>query len=89
MAFGRQMHHRIWAMLRENAVKRGAVTDIGLFEGIAGGIRHAFDIGQVRGIGQRIQIDDLVPGADRLAHHRRADEPCPPVTRIFIAYCPW
>jgi hypothetical protein len=34
MGFCRQMHHRIWAMGGEDAVKRGAVADIRVFKGV-------------------------------------------------------
>ena len=74
MALGRQMHHRIGGMAGEDPVERGAVADIGMFEGILRVIGDAGHIVETGGIGQRVKIDHRMAGGNRLPHHRRSDE---------------
>ena len=77
MAFRREMHDRIRAVLRQDPVQRSAVADVGLLEDIARGVPDRCDIRQVRGIGQRVEVHHLMSPRDRQPHHRRADEARP------------
>ena len=76
MAFRCEVKDRIWFVPLEYLVQGGAVTDIGLLEGVTRGIRHLRDIGEVRGIGEGVEIDDIMARTDSVAHHSRADEAC-------------
>jgi hypothetical protein len=74
MAFGGEVHHGIGSVFREDAVERGAVADVGLFKGVAGAVRDLRHVGEVRSVGQRVEVHDLVALPDRVADDRRADE---------------
>ena len=74
MALGREVHHRVRLVRREDPVERRPVADVGLLEGVAVARRDAVEVGEVRRVGQRVEVDHLVPVGDRLPHHRRADE---------------
>jgi hypothetical protein len=63
MAFGGEMHDRVGLVLGENPVHRGAVADIGLLEGVAGRVGHLGHVVEAGGIGQRIEVDDVVARA--------------------------
>jgi len=61
-------------MGREDAVKGGAVADVGLLEAVevgAGGVGH---VGGVRGIGHGVEVDDLMAALDGEADDGGADE---------------
>ena len=77
MAFGSQMHDRVGLVLRQDSVQRRAVADIGLFKSVKRAIRDRGHVFKAGSIGQRIQIDDLMPARHGQPHHGRADEPCP------------
>ena len=77
MAFGGQMHDRIGAMVSQDAVHRGAVANISLFKGIKRAVRHGGQIIEAGGIGQLVDVHDMMPARHRQPHHGRADEPRP------------
>ena len=77
MGFRREMHDGIRRMGGKEPVHRGAIPDISLYKGIIGRIRHLGHIIETGRIGQRVEVDDLMPGTHRLPHHGRADEPGP------------
>ena len=85
MAFGGEVHHRIGAMLRQDPVQRGAVANIRMLKAIARAAGHRRDVGQVRRIGQRVQIHDVKATLNRKAHHRGTDEPRPARHKNFHA----
>ncbi|CAM3626011.1 hypothetical protein PANO111632_22115 [Paracoccus nototheniae] len=74
MAFGGQMHHRIGAVGGKDAVQRRTVADIGLLKRIAVGLRRIGHVCQIGGIGQCVEVHDLVPARDGQPDHGRADE---------------
>ena len=78
MAFGGEMHHPVGLMLPEHAIKGGAVADVGLLEGIKRIAGDAGDVFKTGGIGERIEIDHLVPPRHGQPHHGRADKASPP-----------
>ncbi|MCY1398211.1 hypothetical protein D9M71_132370 [compost metagenome] len=75
MRFGGQVHHRSGAELGEYLVQSRYIADICLIEVIA---RRAVHIGQrlqVAGIGELVDVGDLVIGIlDQVTNHRRSDE---------------
>ena len=74
MALRGQVHHRIRLVRGKDPVERRPVANVRALEGIAVAAGDAVEVREVRRIGQRIEVDHLVPVRDRLPHHGRADE---------------
>ena len=74
MAFSGQMHDRVRAVVGQNAVERGPVADVDLFEGVSRRVGHRGHVVETGGIGQRIEVDDLMSARNRKAHHGGPDE---------------
>ena len=58
----------------EDRVDRLTIADVGLFKGI---VRAVGALGHIRkraGVGQLVEVDDLVAVADGMADDRRTDE---------------
>ncbi len=77
MAFGGQMHHRIGLMRRKCRIQRRTVADIGMDKGIVRALRRLGHIVQTGRIGQRIEVDHLMPARNRQTHHGRSDKTGP------------
>ena len=77
MAFGGQMHDRVGLMRVEHAVKRFAVADIDMLETVIRIVRDRRHILETGGIGQRIEVHDLMAVAHGLAYHGGPDKPRP------------
>ncbi len=75
MGFGGQMHDRVGVVRSENPVERVAVADIGMLEGIGRMGRDRGHVVGAGGIGQRVEVHDLVARGDCMAHDGRPDEP--------------
>ena len=78
MGFCGQMHHRIGAMGGEDAVKCGAVANIGLFKRVEVRARYRGDILKAGCIGQRVKVHHLMPTPYGQPHHGGSDKPGPP-----------
>ena len=75
MRFRGQMHDGVRLMLRENPVQQVPVGDIALFEDVAVAGQDLVQAAQVGGIGQLVEIDDLVRGmAQAMADQARPDK---------------
>ena len=74
--------------MAEDAVHRGAVADVGLFEGVKRAVGHAGDVVEAGGIGQLVDIDDAMPARHGKPHHRRADEPRAARDQKLSCACP-
>src|SRR6185312_7910155 len=71
----RQVHHGVGAMLLEDPGDLRGVADVDLFEVVAGVVPGLGQRGEVAGIRQLVDVDDLGLGlADELADHGRPDE---------------
>ncbi len=77
MGFRGQVHHRIGFETAQRRIHRRAIANIGLHKMVVGRIGNAGHIVQTGGIGQRIEVHDLMPLCHRTPHHRRADKACP------------
>ena len=65
VAFGRQMDNAIHLILlhqRKNGIK---ITDIRLDEGIVRSLLNILQIGQIPGIGQLVEVDNMIVGLFR------------------------
>ena len=72
---GRQVHDRVGAMLLEDPGDLGGVADVDPLEVVAGVFAGLGERGEVAGIRQLVDVDDLgVRLADQLADDRRPDE---------------
>ena len=76
MAFGGKVHHGIGGVQRKDAVKCHAVADVGLFKAVKVRGRDRGHVVKACGIGEGIQIDDLMPLRHGKTDHCRANEPC-------------
>jgi len=74
--FGGEMHHRIGAMLRENARDRRRIGDVDDFQRVAPALGERAKRRVRSSIGQLVEIDDLLTLAQQLPHHRCTDEAC-------------
>ncbi len=75
MAFCGEVHDRIGSMRLQHPVERGAVADVDLFERISGRVRHVRHVVEAGGIGQRVEVDHIVPARNGQPDHRGPDEP--------------
>ena len=75
MAFRGQMHDHIRLPRRKDPSERRAVTDVCLFKHIARRVRDVFDIVEAGGIGQRVEVDHLMPARNRQPNNGGPDEP--------------
>ncbi len=60
MAFRGQMDHGVEVVLRKELLELGVIRNISFFEVIIRSVFDVFEVGQVAGIGQRIQVDDAI-----------------------------
>ncbi|CAM4327506.1 hypothetical protein PARU111607_14030 [Palleronia rufa] len=74
MAFGGQMQDRVGAVTGQDRADAGRVADVGLLERVSRRIVHRGQVGEARGIGQLVQVHDLMAPRHGQPHHRRADE---------------
>ena len=63
------MHHGIGLVRVKDAHHRIPVADIRMFKGVQVAGRDRCNIVQTRSIGQRIDVDHLVPLSDGLTHN--------------------
>jgi hypothetical protein len=77
VALGGQVHHRTRPMLGQGAVERRPIQQVRPHEAVERGVRDRRHVGEVPGIGQRVEVDDLVPPRHGEPHDRRPDEPRP------------
>ena len=86
MAFGGEMHDVSIRSSRSKASMRRVVADVGLQEAIVGIVLDLPQRVEIAGIGQLVDIDDVVAGRlpTRCRHTALPMKPAPPVTRIFV-----
>ena len=78
MAFRGEMKHPIGVVIAEDCPHCLAVVEIDLNEDVPGIVEGFFKRFQVAGVGQGVEIDDLMRGGpNQSAHQRRADESRP------------
>ena len=61
-------------MVGKDPAQGGQVADVGLLKGVIGAVRHRRDIVETGGIGQRVEVDDLMPARDGQPHDGRSDK---------------
>ncbi len=72
---GGEVHHRVGLVLLENAADLVGVANIDVLEVIAGAVAGLGERFEVAGVGQLVDVDDLVVGfADQLPDHGGPDE---------------
>lgn len=76
MAFGRQVDDAVDAVLLQQREDRFKIADVGLYERVVRGFFDVFQVGQIAGIGQFVQVDNVVVGifVDKQTHHVGADK---------------
>ncbi|MCY1536252.1 hypothetical protein D9M68_717000 [compost metagenome] len=75
MRLGGQVHHCCGAELGKHLVQRGCITNIHLVEAIAGRAIYIGQRLQIAGIGEFVEVGDLVIGVlDQVTNHCRSDE---------------
>jgi hypothetical protein len=78
MAFGGQVHHEIGLVAIEQRANASAVADVDLGEGVARMSRALRNRGEVRGVGELVDVHDIRPGAiEEISHDGRTDEAGP------------
>ena len=76
MALGGEMHDDVDGVIAQQGQHRRVVADVGLHEAIVWIVLDLPQRGEVAGIGQLVDIDDVVAGVGtQMPAHRRADEP--------------
>ena len=78
MALGCQVDDAIHLLLLHQLVERLEVADVHLHEFVVGLVLHVLEVGEVAGVGELVEVDDVVVGVlvDKEADHVRADEAC-------------
>jgi hypothetical protein len=74
VAFGREVHHRVGPVRREDPLERLPVADVGMLEGVERRARDLRQIVEAGGVGEGVEVDDRMAAADREPHNGRADE---------------
>src|SRR3546814_12660676 len=83
------MHDGLRTMLAEHPIKRGAVVDVDLFEGIAFASGRIGQRLQIAGISKFVDVNDGVNGVtDNVAHQGRANESGPAGNKYFHELVP-
>ena len=89
MRFGCQVHHRLGPEAFEQGTDRLTVGHVGLFEAVARRFGYLGDRLEVAGVGQLVDVEDLVVGlADQVRTSAEPMNPAPPVTRMRLLICP-
>jgi hypothetical protein len=60
MAFGCEVDNCVEPILFEEGLDPGFIDDVSFLEGVVGSVPDIFEISQITGIGQRIEIDDMI-----------------------------
>jgi hypothetical protein len=60
MAFGGKVDDGIELILFEEFFDAGFVGDIPFLKGVVGGVLNVFQVGEITGIGKRVEVDDMV-----------------------------
>ena len=77
VALGGEMHDDVGLVILEDAAERAGIADVGVFEAVARVVGDTGQIVEVAGVGQLVEVQDLVIGVgDEVAHDSRADEAC-------------
>ena len=76
MAFGREMDHAVDLIFLHDAAHLVVVADVGPDEGIVGFVLDVLQVGEVAGVGELVEVDDVVVGifVDEETDHVRTDE---------------
>lgn len=75
VAFGGQVHDGAGLVLREDALERGTVADVGVFKGVTRGAGHGGEGLEVAGVGEFVEVDDALAGVlDQVADKGGADK---------------
>src|SRR6056297_969068 len=77
VAFGGKVQDRVRPMLGKYPVHGSGVANIRMLKRIAWMVRNTGHVGKAGGIGQRIEIDDLMPPRDGQPHDRGPDKTRP------------
>lgn len=85
MAFSRQMDDTVYMVLLHDFLHFLVVADIGFDESVVRLVFDVLQIGQVTGVGQFIQVDNVILGifVDEQTDYMAADESAPPVINIL------
>ena len=71
VALGRKMHHDFGLVAGKHGPQRGEIAQVGPFKGVVGQAGHWVQAAQIGGVGQRVQVDELVLG---VARHQEIEE---------------
>ena len=75
MAFGGEVHDGARAVFGQQAVEQGPVADVAVHEDMPRIALQAGQVGQVAGIGQRVEVEHRLVGAGQPVEHEvAADE---------------
>jgi hypothetical protein len=75
VALGREVHDGARPVLGQQAVEQGAVADVAVHEAVAASPCSAGQVGEVAGVGQRVEVDDRLAGwRQPVEHEVAADE---------------
>ena len=76
MALGSQVDDAVDVVLTHYVEHLVEVADVGAHEGVVGALFYIFEVGEVAGIGELVEVDDMVLGVfvDEEAHYVRAYE---------------
>ena len=76
VALRRQVDDAVHVILRHQRLHRPVIADVGLHEGVVLLVLHVLQVRQVAGVGQLIQVDDVVLGVlvHEKAYHVASDE---------------
>lgn len=85
VAFGRQMDNAVHLILPHQRKDGIEITDIGLDEGIIRCLLDILQIGQIPGIGQFVEVDNMIVGIFRNESRTTCEpiKPAPPVMMIL------
>lgn len=72
MAFGGKVQHGAGAVLGEQGIYQGAVTQVALHEDMARIALQAREVFQVAGVGEFVEVDDRLVGLDQPVEHKIA-----------------
>ena len=76
MGFGREMDHRFGTRARENLAQRAAVPDVRSFEGVVRSPRRIAERFDMSGVGEHVDVHDVLSRSHHPPHHARPDEAC-------------
>jgi hypothetical protein len=74
VGFGGEMHHGVRLEIREGGAHGGGVADVGLEEGVKWVVCEIGEGGEVAGVGEFVDVEDLVAAADEEMDEIGTDE---------------